>query len=166
MTKIYFDNAATSRPFDSVADVMLKVMMENYGNPAAQNKSGLEAERIMKASREGIAKVISANAEEIFFTSGGTEGNNMAILGGAYAMHKNGMHIISSPAEHPATLRPLEKLAEEGFEVQYLSLDEEGRISLDELKEAIRPDTILVSLMAVNNETGTIMPVEEIVKVR
>lgn len=165
MTEIYFDNAATSRPFESVVKVMGEVMLETYGNPAAQNKSGLKAERIMKASREGIAKLISASPEEIYFTSGGTEGDNMALIGGAYAMQKIGKHIISTPLEHPAVLRPLEKLSEEGFEVQYLSVDESGRIDLNELREAVRPDTILVSLMAVNNETGTITDLEEAGKI-
>lgn len=161
MTEIYFDNAATSRPFDEVCGKMLQVMTESYGNPAAQNKMGLDAERIIKEAKETLAGFLSASPDEIFFTSGGTEGNNMALLGGAYAMQKRGKHIISSPAEHPAVLRPLEKLAEEGFEVEYLPVNEKGEVSLEALENAVREDTILVSLMTVNNETGTITDIEE-----
>lgn len=158
----YFDNSATTIVFDSVREAVVKVMTEDYGNPSAKHRKGLEAERYVKRAREIIAKTLKVQEKEIFFTSGGTESNNMALIGTAMANKRAGMHIISSSIEHPSIYNPLSYLEENGFEITYLPVDSLGHVSLNDLKNALRPDTILVSVMYVNNEVGAVEPVEEI----
>lgn len=158
----YFDNSATTRVFDCVKDIVVKVMTEDYANPSAKHKKGMEAERYVKQAREIVAKTLKVQDKEICFTSGGTESNNMALIGTAMANKRTGMHIISTNIEHPSIYNPLSYLADNGFEITYLPVDPMGHISLSDLKDAVRPDTILVSVMHVNNEVGAVEPVEEI----
>lgn len=161
----YFDNAATTKVFDSVKDIVIKTMTEDYGNPSAKHRKGMEAENYIKEARSIIAKSMKVQEKEIIFTSGGSESNNMALIGTAQAYRRSGNHIISSSIEHASVYNPLGYLQEQGFEITYLPVDSQGHISLEELEQAVRPDTILVSIMYVNNEVGTVEPVEEISKV-
>ena len=158
----YFDNSATTRVFDSARDVVVKVMTEDYGNPSAKHRKGMEAERYVRRAMTDIAGTLKVKDKEILFTSGGTESNNMALIGTAMANQRAGKHIISTRIEHASVYNPLAYLEQQGFEVTYLSVDGQGHISLQELEESICPDTILVSIMYVNNEMGAIEPVEEI----
>ena len=150
----YLDNSATTRPYKEVVDIVSKTMFENYGNPSSMHTLGVETEKMVRIARENIAKTLKAEPKEIIFTSGGTESDNMAIMGTAKALKRKGMHIIVSPFEHPAVERCMEILKKEGFEISYLSVNEKGLINIDELKTLIREDTILVCVMAVNNEIG------------
>ncbi len=161
----YFDNSATTRVLDSVKDIVVKTMTEDYGNPAAKHRKGMEAEQYIREARKIIADSMKVQEKEILFTSGGSESNNMALIGTAWANQRAGKHIISTAIEHPSVYNPLGVLEELGFEVTILPVDHDGHISLKELEEAIRPDTILVSTMYVNNEVGAVEPVEEISKV-
>ena len=161
----YFDNSATTRVLDSVKDIVVKTMTEDYGNPAAKHRKGMEAEQYIREARKIIADSMKVQEKEILFTSGGSESNNMALIGTAWANQRAGKHIISTAIEHPSVYNPLGVLEELGFEVTILSVDHDGHISLKELEEAIRPDTILVSTMYVNNEVGAVEPVEEISRV-
>lgn len=158
----YFDNSATTRVFDSVRDIVVKTMTEDYGNPSAKHRKGMEAEQYVRQAAADIAKTLKVRDKEILFTSGGTESNNMALIGTAMANQRAGKHIISTRIEHASVYNPLAYLEQQGFEVTYLSVDSQGHISLEELEAAIRPDTILVSIMYVNNEVGAIEPVEQI----
>ena len=158
----YFDNSATTRVFDSVKDIVVKAMTEDYGNPSAKHRKGMEAEQYVRQAAARVAKTLKVKEKEILFTSGGTESNNMALIGTAMANHRAGKHIISTRIEHASVYNPLAFLEEQGFEVTYLSVDGDGHISLEELEAAIRPDTILVSIMYVNNEIGAVEPVEDI----
>lgn len=160
--EVYFDNSATTRVFDSVKDIVVKAMTEDYGNPSARHRKGMEAEQYVRGAAARIAKTLKVKDKEILFTSGGTESNNMALVGAAMANHRAGKHIISTRIEHASVYNPLAFLEEQGFETTYLHVDGEGHISLQELEEAIRPDTILVSIMYVNNEIGAVEPVEAI----
>lgn len=160
----YFDNSATTRVLDSVKDIVVKTMTEDYGNAAAKHRKGMEAENYIREARSEIAKTLKVAEKEILFTSGGSESNNMALIGTAFANQRAGKHIISTSIEHPSVYNPLGYLEEQGFEVTILQVDHDGHISLKELEEAVRPDTILVSVMYVNNEVGAIEPVEEISK--
>ena len=161
----YFDNSATTRVLDSVKDIVVKTMTEDYGNAAAKHSKGMVAENYIKQARAEIAKTLKVQDKEILFTSGGTESNNMALMGTAFGNERAGKHIISSNIEHASVYNPLGMLADHGYEITYLPVDEKGHISLKELEEAIRPDTLLVSIMHVNNEIGAVEPVEEISKV-
>ena len=161
----YFDNSATTRVLDSVKDIVVKTMTEDYGNPAAKHRKGMEAEQYIRDARKIIADTMKVQEKEILFTSGGSESNNMALFGAAWANQRAGKHIISTSIEHPSVYNPLGVLEELGFEVTILPVDHDGHISLKELEEAIRPDTILVSTMYVNNEVGAVEPVEEISKI-
>lgn len=160
--EVYFDNSATTRVFDSVRDIVIKTMTEDYGNPAAKHRKGMEAEQYIKEARGVIARTLKVDEKEILFTSGGTESNNMALIGTALANRRSGNHIITTAIEHASVYNPLGYLEEQGFEVTYLPVDHQGHISLEELKAAVRPETILVSVMYVNNEVGAVEPVEEI----
>lgn len=162
---IYFDNGATTMVFPEVRERMVQVLEEDYGNPSSMHKKGLVAEHHLKNTREIIAKSLKVDPKEITFTSGGTESNNLAIIGTALANQRKGKHIITSTIEHASVYNPFFFLEEMGFEVEFIPVDKEGILCLDLLKEAIRPDTILVSVMAVNNEIGSVMPMEEIGKV-
>ena len=161
----YFDNSATTRVLDSVKDIVVKTMTEDYGNPAAKHRKGMEAEQYIREAKKIIADSMKVQEKEILFTSGGSESNNMALICTAWANQRAGKHIISTAIEHPSVYNPLGVLEELGFEVTILPVDHDGHISLKELEEAIRPDTILVSTMYVNNEVGAVEPVEEISRV-
>lgn len=160
--EVYFDNSATTRVLDCVRDVVVNVMTEDYGNPSAKHRKGMEAERYVRQAAADIAKTLKVKDKEILFTSGGTESNNMALIGTAMANHRAGKHIITTRIEHASVYNPLAFLEQQGFEVTYLTVDSKGHISLEDLEASIRPDTILVSIMYVNNEMGAIEPVAEI----
>lgn len=160
--EVYFDNSATTKVFDCVRDIVVKTMTEDYGNPSAKHKKGMEAEQYVRRAAAQIAKTLKVQEKEILFTSGGTESNNMALIGTAMANHRAGKHLITTRIEHASVYNPMAWLEQQGFEVTYLGVDEKGHISLEEMRKAIRPDTILVSVMHVNNEIGAIEPVEEI----
>ncbi len=157
----YFDNSATTRCYDSVRNIVVKTMTEDYGNPSAMHLKGVEAERYIREAAQTIARILKVNKKEILFTSGGTESNNLALVGTALANKRSGMHVITSAVEHAAVAQPCARLEELGFEVTVLPVDEQGVVKLSALEEALRPDTILVSVMYVNNEVGAVMPVEE-----
>ncbi len=157
----YLDNSATTRCSELVRDVVVRTMMEDYGNPSSKHRKGLDAEHYLRDARETIARTMKVNEKEIFFTSGGTESDNWALIGAAMANRRTGMHLITTAVEHAAVLMPMQYLKEQGFSVTYLPVDGRGRISLSDLEAAIREDTILVSMMYVNNEVGTVEPVEE-----
>lgn len=161
----YFDNSATTKVLEPVKEIVIKTMMEDYGNPSARHKKGLDAERYIKEAAETIAGTLKVAAKEIVFTSGGSESNNMAIIETAMANKRSGNHIISTGIEHASVYNPLAYLEEQGFRVTYLSVDGQGHINLEELEESICPETILVSIMYVNNEIGAIEPVEAISKI-
>ena len=158
----YFDNSATTKVFDCVRDIVVKTMTEDYGNPSARHKKGMEAEQYVRRAASQIAKTLRVQEKEILFTSGGTESNNMALIGAAMANRRAGNHLITTRIEHASVYNPMAFLEQQGFEVTYLKVDGEGHISLKELEESIRPDTILVSVMHVNNEIGAVEPVAEI----
>ncbi|MDE5782631.1 MAG: cysteine desulfurase [Lachnospiraceae bacterium] len=158
----YLDNSATTKVYDSVKDIMIKVMTEDYGNPSSLHMRGLEAEKYIKQAREDIASILKCQEKEIFFTSGGTESNNMAVIGAAMANRRKGNHIITTAIEHPSVLAPLEFLENQGFRVTRIGVDENGVISADDVKEAICDDTILISIMYINNEIGSIQPIDEV----
>lgn len=158
----YLDNAATTRVMDPVKEIVVRAMTEDYGNPSSKHKKGLEAEHYIKEARAIIAKTLRVQDKEIVFTSGGTGSNNMALIGGALAGQRAGKHIISTRIEHASVYQPLAYLESQGFEVTYLNVDRDGHICLKELERAIRPDTILVSVMYVNNEIGAVEPIEAI----
>lgn len=160
--EVYFDNSATTRVLDCVRDVVVKVMTEDYANPSAKYRKGMEAEAYVRQAACEVARTLKVKDKEILFTSGGTESNNTALIGCAMANHRAGRHIITTRIEHASVYNPLAFLERQGFEVTYLSVDAWGHISLEELKNAIGPNTILVSVMYVNNEVGAIEPVEEI----
>lgn len=161
----YFDNSATTKVLEPVKEIVIKTMMEDYGNPSSKHKKGLDAERYIKEAAETIAGTLKVAAKEIVFTSGGSESNNMAIIATAMANKRAGNHIISTGIEHASVYNPLAFLEAQGFRVTYLSVDGQGHINLEELEEAICPETILVSIMYVNNEIGAIEPVEAISKI-
>lgn len=156
----YLDNSATTRCTEGVAQVMTEVMCSAYGNPSSLHHKGVEAERYVREARETIAKTLKCAPKEIFFTSGGTESDNLAIRGAAYANARQGRHLITTSVEHPAVLNTMQYLEQQGYEVTYLPVDEYGRVRLSELEAAIRPDTILVSMMHTNNEIGALEPIE------
>lgn len=162
--RVYLDNGATTKTDPAVVKAMLPHFTESYGNAFSLHDYGQEAAKALDESRKVIAEYLRADPEEIIFTSGGTESDNLAIKGVAFAGREKGNHIITSRIEHPAVLRTCEALKKHGFEVTYLGVDKEGFIDTDELEKAITPKTILVSVMHANNEIGTIEPVEEIGK--
>ncbi|MDO4308472.1 MAG: cysteine desulfurase family protein [Eubacteriales bacterium] len=160
--EVYFDNSATTRCYASVKDIVVKTMTEDFGNPSAMHKKGIEAENYVKESAGILAGLLKVQEKEILFTSGGTESNNLALIGGVMANRRSGNHIVTTSVEHAAVGQPAAYLEDQGFEVTYLPVDERGVVKMDALEEALRPDTILVSTMYVNNEVGAVMPVEEI----
>lgn len=161
MMECYFDNSATTRCFDSVAEVVNKVMLTDYGNPSSLHTKGVEAEKYVRYAKEQIAKSLKVNEKEIFFTSGGTESDNLALIGVAQANYRAGRHLITTAVEHPAILQTMKYLEQQGFEVTYLPVDENGRIRLSDLEKAMTSGTILVSIMHTNNEIGSVMPIAE-----
>ncbi|MGR9049266.1 cysteine desulfurase family protein [Halobacillus faecis] len=162
MKSIYLDHAATSPVHPKVIEEMMPVYQEVYGNPSSVHQFGRQARRILDEGRRRIAHGLGANEKEIVFTSGGTEADNLAIIGTARANRSKGKHIITTSIEHHATLHAVEYLESHDFEVTYLPVDEHGMVKVDDVKDALREDTILVSIMMVNNETGAIQPIEEI----
>lgn len=160
--RIYVDNAATTKMNAAVAEEMIPFMTEFYGNPSSIYLEGREAKRAVEKSREQVAKAILAEPKEIYFTGSGTEADNWAVRSAASAYSNKGKHIITSSVEHHAVLHTCQDLEKQGYEVTYLPVDKYGRVSVEDLRNSIRPDTILVSIMFANNEIGTIMPVKEI----
>lgn len=159
--EVYLDNSATTRCYDEVAELVCKVMCTDYGNPSSMHHKGVEAEQYLRYARETLARLLKVNEKEILFTSGGTEADNIALIGTAMANHRRGRHMITTRMEHPAVLQTMAYLERQGFEVTYLPVDRTGRISLRDLEHAIRKDTILVSIMHVNNEIGSVQPIAE-----
>ena len=162
---VYFDNSASTRVSERAIEIMLKTMREDYANTSAKHIKGVDAEKYVKDAADIIAKTLKVKKGEIIFTSGGTESNNLAIIGSAMARKRYGNHIIISGIEHPAVYRPAEFLIEQGFEVTVLPVNAEGAVDLEVLKSSLRDDTVLVSVMYVNNEIGTIEPVDEISRI-
>lgn len=159
--EIYLDNSATTRCFPEVVEKMTKIMLEDYGNPSSMHHKGVESEKYVKDAKETIAKILKVNEKEILFTSGGTESDNTALIGVANAYARMGHHLITTKIEHPAILQTMEMLKSKGYEITYLSVDENGCINLEELARKIRKDTILVSIMHTNNEIGSLQPIAE-----
>lgn len=160
----YFDNSATTRCYPEVAEIVVKTMTEDFGNPSAMHLKGVEAEKYVREAAQILAKILKVNEKEIIFTSGGTESNNLALFGGADANKRSGNHIITTSVEHAAVGQPAERLEQMEYEVTIVPVDHRGVVQLEALEKALRPDTILVSTMYVNNEVGAVMPVEEIAK--
>lgn len=161
----YLDNSATTRCSKRATDLMVKLLTEDFGNPSSMHMKGVEAENYIKEAKEKIAKTLKIDEKEIVFTSGGTESNNMALIGAALANKRSGNHIITTSIEHASVSATTAYLEELGFKVTYLKVDADGIISLEELQEAVTDETILVSLMMVNNEIGAVEPIEEAVKI-
>ena len=161
----YLDNSATTSCSPAATQKMVELLTQDYGNPSSMHMKGVIAEKYITEAKKKIAKTLKVEEKELFFTSGGTESNNLAIIGSALANKRAGMHVITTKIEHPSVTNPFIWLSENGFEVTYLGVDQYGQIQLDELKNAIRPDTILVSIMHVNNEIGALQPIEAAGKV-
>lgn len=165
LTEVYLDNSATTRCSERAKDIMVKILMEDYGNPSSLHMKGVEAENYIKEAKKKIAKTMKVDEKEILFTSGGTESNNTALIGAALANRRAGNHIITTSIEHASVSATVAYLEELGFRVTYLKVDKDGLISLDELRDAVCEDTILVSMMMVNNEIGALEPIEEAIRV-
>lgn len=163
--EIYFDNSATTPVFPCVREVMMRTMEDDFGNPSSMHRKGMDAEKYIRTAKTQIAKTLKVDEKEILFTSGGTESNNTAILGTVSANPRLGKHLITSAIEHPSVANTMHWLEGQGYRVTYLPVDHEGRISLEDLAAAIDDETILVSIMMVNNEIGTREPIEEISRV-
>lgn len=161
---IYLDNSATTKPCQAAADAMMKAMTENWGNPSALYGFGIDMAKELRTARHQVAAALGAEPDRVFFTSGGTEADNWAVMGSVKRMGKRGKHIITTAIEHHAILNCMKELESQGFEVTYLQPDSLGRISVDDLKAALRKDTILVSVMMVNNEVGSVMPIGQMAK--
>ncbi len=161
----YLDNSATTPCLKEASELVAKVLTEDYGNPSSLHNKGMQAEEYVKNARHVIAKTLKVSDKEIIFTSGGTEGNNLALIGAALANKRMGLHIITTKIEHASVANPIHFLEEQGFEVTYLDVDDKGIISLKELRDIIREDTILVSIMMVNNEIGALEPISEAARI-
>lgn len=161
---IYFDNSATTRPCHAAVEAMTQALTENWGNPSALYSFGFDAAKALRTARGQVAAAMGAESDRVFFTSGGTEADNWAILGTVKRLGKRGKHIVTTAIEHHAVLHTMKELETQGFEVTYLQPDGNGRIGLEDLKAALRPDTILVSVMMVNNEVGSVMPIAQMAK--
>ncbi len=159
--EVYLDNSATTRCFDEVAALMAQIMCEDYGNSSSLHRKGVQAEKYIRYAKDVIARNLKVNEKEIFFTSGGTEADNLAIRGCAHANCRSGRHLITTQIEHPAVLQTMKHLEEEGFRVTYLPVDKKGCIRLEDLERAVTGETILVSIMHTNNEVGSLQPVAE-----
>ncbi|WP_160724004.1 cysteine desulfurase family protein [Bacillus sp. USDA818B3_A] len=159
---IYLDNSATTQPYKEVLDSFLKVSSDYFGNPSSLHGLGGQAEKLLSQAREQAARLLKVKSSEIYFTSGGTESNNMAIKGAALINKNKGRHIITTSIEHASVLEAMSQLSGEGFEITYLPVDKNGRVSVEDVEKSIRTDTVLVSIMQVNNEVGTIQPIAEI----
>lgn len=162
--EIYLDNAATTKPCPAAVAAVMEALTENWGNPSAVHQLGLQAEKAVKQARQQVAAVLGCSPDQLFFTSGGTEGDNFAVFSVAQRYHKRGRHIITTAVEHHAVLRPVQALEAQGFEVTYLKPEADGTISPAALLGALRKDTILVSIMMVNNETGAVNDIARLAK--
>ena len=162
MKEIYLDNAATTKPFQEVVEAVSQTMLQTFGNPSSLHKKGIEAENLIKESSVFFAKTLGVTADEMIYTSGGTESNNLAILGCAYAYHRIGKKIITTTIEHASVDEVFTYLEGQGYEVVRIEVDQQGYINKEQLRDAIDAETILVSIMHVNNEIGTIQPIQEI----
>ena len=165
MKEIYLDHSATTRVYPEVAERMVQIMTENYGNPSSMHGKGLDAEKALKGAAETLASLLKAETKELIFTSGGTESDNLAIIGLARAYERRGKHLITTSIEHPAVTNTMKYLESLGFEVTYLPVDPYGRVRESDFETAIREDTILASVMFVNNEIGAVEPVENLAKI-
>lgn len=159
--EVYLDNSATTKCLPEVAALMTHIMCEDYGNPSSMHRKGVESEKYVRYAKEVIAKCMKVQEKEILFTSGGTESDNIALIGGAYANYRAGRHIITTRIEHPAVLQTCAYLEEQGFAVTYLPVDTNGVIRLADLEKAMTKNTILVSIMHTNNEVGAVQPIEQ-----
>lgn len=159
--EVYLDNSATTRVFPEVAELMTKIMCEDYGNPSSLHMKGVAAEQYLRYAKETLAKLLKVNEKEILFTSGGTESDNLALIGCALANNRRGNHLITTQVEHPAILKTMQHLESMGYQVTYLPVDKCGRICIEDLHRAMTPQTILVSIMHTNNEVGARQPIEE-----
>ena len=159
--EVYLDNSATTRVFPEVAELMTKIMCEDYGNPSSLHMKGVRAEQYLRYAKETLAKLLKVAEKELYFTSGGTESDNLALIGAAMANRRRGNHLITTQIEHPAIIQTMHYLEEQGFRVTYLPVDDSGCISLADLQRAMTPQTILVSIMHTNNEIGSLQPIEE-----
>ena len=162
---VYFDNAATTRPLDAVRELMIELMDADYGNPSSLHLKGVDAEEHIKTAAKDIASILKCKEKELIFTSGGTESNNLALIGGALAKRRAGKHIISTEIEHASVHSPLDFLKKEGYEITLIGTDEHGIVDVEALENAIREDTILVSCMLVNNEIGSVQPCGRIAEI-
>ncbi len=163
--EIYLDNSATTRVFPEVAEFMTRIMCEDYGNPSSMHHKGVEAEKYVRQAKEIFAGLLKCETKNIYFTSGGTESDNLAIIGAAESMKRRGMHLITTRIEHPAVINTMKYLESTGYKVTYLPVDEYGVVSLSDLEKEITDETILVSAMHINNEIGSAQPIEEIAKI-
>ena len=161
---IYLDNSATTKPCPQAVEAMTKALTENWGNPSALYGFGIDAARQLRQARHSVAAALGAEPDRVFFTSGGTEADNWALFGTAKRLGKRGKHIVTTAIEHHAILNSMKELEGQGFEVTYLQPDSQGRVSVDDLKAALRKETILVSIMMVNNEVGSVMPISQMAK--
>lgn len=158
----YLDNSATTRVFPEVAELMTKIMCEDYGNPSSLHMKGVQAENYLRSAKETLARILKVNERELLFTSGGTESDNLALIGCALANRRRGNHLITTQIEHPAVLQTMNYLESQGFRITYLPVDANGHVRLEDLQHAMTADTILVSVMYVNNEMGAVQPIAEI----
>lgn len=161
---IYLDNSATTQPCPEAVEAMTKALTENWGNPSALYGFGIDTARALRSARSDVAAALGAEPERVFFTSGGTEADNWAVFGTVKRLGKRGRHIVTTAIEHPAILNCMKDLESQGYDITYLSPDSDGFISADALKTALRPDTILVSIMMVNNEVGSVMPIAQMAR--
>ena len=161
---IYLDNSATTKPCKEAVEAMTKALTDDWGNPSSLYSFGIDTARELRSARQKLASVLGAEPDRLFFTSGGTEADNWAIYGTVKRLGKRGKHIITTAIEHPAVLNCMKDLEAQGFDVTYLQPDHLGRITAEDLKAALRPDTILVSIMMVNNEVGSVMPIAQMAK--
>lgn len=163
---VYLDNSSTTKQFSEVSKYMYDIMENHFGNPSSMHKLGIDAEKIIKNARKQVADKLGVNSEEIYFTSGGTESDNTAIFGSAYSKKRKGNKVITTQVEHPAVLEAMKKLENEGFEVVYLPVDENCKVSVEDYKNAVDDNTVFTSVMTVNNEVGTIQPIDQLYKAK
>ena len=164
MREAYLDNSATTRCFPEVAELMTKIYLEDYGNPSSMHHKGVEAEKYITEAKRTLSRILKVGEKNLIFTSCGTESDNIAIIGGALANCRKGRHLITTRIEHPAVLEAMKYLESMDFEVTYLPVDESGVVAPESVEEAVREDTILVSIMHTNNEIGSVQPIEEIAR--
>ena len=163
--EVYLDNSATTKPYKEVIDAVSEVMESTWGNPSSMHMLGVDAEKYLTKSTEMISQTLRCKPSEILYTSGGTESDNMALIGVAHARKRAGRHIITTSIEHPAVINTMKHLEQEGYEVTFLPVDKSGVVRMDELEKAVTNETILVSIMHINNEIGSVQPIDEIGKI-